>query len=275
MDLQGYLKNKGFDVHKNYGQIPLAIVSNFSLEDLQLVFKEFELQKVFDDSKYPFNFCPNFSFSIPDYTIRRTWFKSSNCLSEILLQELFIFYDKYFFCGLLSAQAKFHNLEYTFRIGKGTKTAGCCSLLDGKIIITLHHETFENITPENIKTLTVNGLVPLDKLNAIMIVFEHELLHAGFRTSSQAQAQEENHGPLFKKMALNLFGHTEITHQLLLPNDKKFTLSDFKKDDRIIVNIKGTLSPATVVKINKTRMRIILDDRTQYDVNPICVTQII
>lgn len=286
MNISEFLISKGFDVYKDYQTRPLVIISNYTIEDLRNAFKEYENenQKKFDDSKFPFKFSTDFSYSITDILTRRFSFRAVReysgrlilpypVIDVQLMVDMFNFYDTYFFAGLLKAQADYNNFKYAFNIGNGVKgSAGTCGLKNGQIIITLHKPLFDNINPNNVANLTVNGLLPQDRLEAIMIVFEHELLHAGFETSTRCTIEnfhDEHHGPTFKKMAFNLFGHLTTTHELIPTNrDKVYTLSDFRPNMRITVKIKDKIVPATVLKVNKTRMKIITDDQTKYNAPP-------
>lgn len=190
------------------------------------------------------------------------------------MNDPFEFYDFYFFSGLLKAQADFSNLKYNFIVGSGTRSAGTCSLKGGLVNITLSKPIFDAITPDKVGTLSANGIVIGNRLHAIMIVFEHELLHSGFETANGCT--DEKHGPNFKKMAASLFQHLSTTHSLLptsIKGDKVYILSDFKADDKIMINLKGVPTPATVIKTNKTLMRVIINDHTnaKYDINSVIV----
>ena len=315
MSLVNFLVKNGIGIDNKDGK--LVITCTKTLDELYYLFKSFKIEdeksfkienekslkieinksfkieneKKFPNDKYPFCFGPSFSYSIPDHVIRRKLIRSLlkvnsepiSCYPNLdicIMEQMFQHYNHYFFAGLLKAQADFNNLKYKFEIGTGSKSnAGSCSIKDGNLRIKLHKGVFDNITESNCNKLKVNGIVPLDRLDAIMIVFEHELIHAGYSSATGSIALElmnENHGPSFKKMVLCLFGHQTCSHSLI-PNEteKKYSLNDFSPNARITFKLKGVITMATVLETKRTKMVVITDAKSKYCIDPSIVISIL
>ena len=60
-------------------------------------------------------------------------------------------------------------------------------------------------------TPTANGVVCTDRTMALQVLMEHEFVHL----YEMLTTGKSNHGSLFKKVALDLFGHTDFRHNLV------------------------------------------------------------
>lgn len=172
------------------------------------------------------------------------------------------FYDMYFFGGLLKAQLDFHNISLKIMVGNGSKgDVGSFGIISGDAVIRIQARVFNAVTKENISLLTVNGLTIRNRLDAILIMMEHELLHLGFKTSGiDSEVADELHDHLFKKMALQLFGHTATTHSLISTGgDKKYILSDFKIGTKATIKIKSKVETVGVSKLIERKWSHILN----------------
>lgn len=288
MSLAKFLENNNVNISEKAGQ--LVITSSKTLDELASLFKRFQIEneKKFPIDKYPFCFGPKFSFNMPDYIPRRNLIRSLLKVNSLpisgyptlnisIMEQMFEHYDHYFFAGLLKAQADFNNLKYKFENGSGVKgCAGSCSVVDGNLRIKLHKGVFDNITETNCNKLRVNGIVPTDRLEAIMIVFEHELIHSGYQSSNTLELMNENHGPCFKKMVLCLFGHQSCSHELIpIESERKYVLNDFVPNTRITFKLKGNVTIATVLETKRTKMVVMTDDKSKYRIDPSIVISII
>jgi len=140
------------------------------------------------------------------------------------LANLFELYDLYFFNRF------FHNNykeKISFRLSRRmTRAAGRIAYTkhDGAYKIslstTLISQTFHDVKRE----VTVNGIVCHNRLEATMRVLEHEIIHllewVLFGGTSCSK-------PRFRYLSRNIFGHTDVTHQLVTQTErahKKFNL---------------------------------------------------
>lgn len=280
MSILKYLQTHGYIIEESTG---LKLSGSGTLDDLIQRIAAFELDKSshpMDTRAFPFAFTPDFNFTLLDIDTRRNFYREAHDpypdLTPEFMQLMFQFYDKYCFAGLLTAYLKHCDLEPKFVIGRGTSCAGSCK---SNGTITLHKQVFDNIVPDNVNTLTANGLNITSRLDAIMYVFEHELVHLGCLLS-RTELQTEHHGSLFKLIANNLFGHTQCTHSLI-PNTrskgKKFLLEQFKPDQQIMVDFeKKGIHQCTVLKPNRVRI-LVRQNHTQktYTIHPDLVLEIL
>ena len=93
---------------------------------------------------------------------------------------------------------------------------------------------------------TVNGLLSEDSLDAMLLVFEHELCHL---LELNIYGKSSCKGKRFKKIAKNFFGHTDSYHKLptpgeiavekfkIKPGDKVSFLYEMKKNEGIVQSI--------------------------------------
>lgn len=147
---------------------------------------------------------------------------TSIAVSDVRL--LFTLYDERFFHGFF---AENYQGRVQFRLSQRmTKAAGKTEHLRGTddfvIVLSTHllFQTFHDVT----RDIRVNGIVCHDRLQAMMRVFEHEIIHLIehilFDSSSCSR-------PYFQRLAHNIFGHTDVTHRLITTEeiaDKKFDL---------------------------------------------------
>ncbi len=81
------------------------------------------------------------------------------------------------------------------------------------IASTLLYQTFWDVK----RTITVNGIVCHDRLEALQRIFEHELIHfieIFLWKKSSCSAQQ------FKRLVRQIFGHSETTHQLITQTER-------------------------------------------------------
>eukprot|EP00466_Bigelowiella_natans_P003900 jgi/Bigna1/60706/fgenesh1_kg.14_\ len=72
---------------------------------------------------------------------------------------------------------------------------------------------------ESSRKITVNGLKCEDRLEAMLRIIEHEMVHIilfcdGIPSDGDGR---NHHGPLFQMAARNIFGHTHFRHDLVTP----------------------------------------------------------
>ncbi|HOA35246.1 MAG TPA: hypothetical protein PKV91_04020 [Bacillota bacterium] len=94
----------------------------------------------------------------------------------------------------------------------------------------------------------VNGVKTRDSLEALQLVFEHELCHLielhCFKESSCRQER-------FQSLALNLFGHTESCHQLPLIPEIATAKYGLSIGDRVSFQVEGKTFDGIICRITK------------------------
>lgn len=152
------------------------------------------------------------------------------------LKTLFHRYDEVWFKEGLQQLAKYHKIRIRFGILKATKTAGECKYevnlkcncvisncvgpecMSGVCTISVSKPIITGIFNQGEKQLKVNGIHVKDRLEALQVVFEHELVHMYMYLKGlckKGKGYYSSHGTLFSETSLRFFGHTEFRHSLL------------------------------------------------------------
>ena len=205
-----------------------------------------------------FNNCPNFTQ-----------------LSVKNLHYLYQLYDFEFFNNKLNHHLLLTNGLLLFDISdRMTKTAGKCksikelhssgistSTYSIKISTAIILDTFVSKN----SPLACNGLLCKDRIDCLMIVFEHELMHFVIRSNiniSEPSAIYSSHGKLFKQLVYAYFNHTGVTHGLL---DIIVDKGQFKIGDSVKFTLsKQGLITGTIKKLNPKRAVIETVEATYY-----------
>lgn len=156
------------------------------------------------------------------------------------LRRLFTLYDIFFFERYFTQHYKgkisfyfsermhssagimcFHESERTYEIG---------------IAVAM---LFDNFTG-NRGEMEVNGLVCKNRLEAMMRVLEHE---AGHVIEYILYGNTNCQAPRFKKLVMDLFGHTKTTHSLLTSREIARVEKNISPGSPVTFNYKGELSP--------------------------------
>lgn len=178
------------------------------------------------------------------------------------LRVLFEGYDDLFFDrGLRGALP--HPIELTFN-GRLRSAGGrtvrrrdrARGTLDYAIEVssTLLFNNFR--TPE--ETAFVVGLPCADRLDALMRVMEHELLHVAeflaFGSSKCAQKR-------FQTCAANLFGHAEHQHAMITPRQKTLQTTHLRPGDRVRFVFDGLPRRGIINRLNRRATVLVPDTR--------------
>ena len=133
-----------------------------------------------------------------------------------LMQKMYEYYDESFFQGLLSRQVKSSGKGIVFELSnQASSSAGSAWVRRNKTTrIMFSVKVFREVTKKTVASLTVNGLNVTNRVDAMMRVMEHELVHLALLTSGSKEHTNEGHGPFFKAIVFALFGHITTTHDL-------------------------------------------------------------
>jgi len=185
-----------------------------------------------------------------------------NSIATSDLSIMFSLYDEYFFNGSLNDEypdAIFFNIS-----SRMTKAAGKTTqyLENGIFVIsissTLIFQSFKDVDRE----IKVNGLVCQDRLEAMMCVFEHELVHLlellAFDNSSCKKQR-------FKQISRNLFGHTDVTHQLITQYERAKEKYDMGIGDEVSFEYEGEEYIGIIYRITKRVTVMVKDENGNYE----------
>ncbi|MHA2172326.1 MAG: hypothetical protein ACXAB7_20850 [Candidatus Kariarchaeaceae archaeon] len=106
------------------------------------------------------------------------------------------------------------------------------------------------------RSILVNGMQCLDRIEALQRIFEHELVHLyemlKWRQSSCAKQR-------FRTLATHLFAHTDTTHQLITSAERAKKKFDIRIGDIVFFNYKRRVLSGLVNRITK-RATILVED---------------
>lgn len=150
------------------------------------------------------------------------------------LKEIFDAIDEHYFFGCLRPLLRAERRKVTFRVSdRMTSRAG--QVLTDYQHSPLAHEVavssfllFKAFSDPRSRGITVNGLECRDRLDALLRIVEHEMVHLlfccdratealGLGTGRDGDRKEGYHGPTFQSAVLRLFGHTHTQHDLITP----------------------------------------------------------
>ncbi len=177
------------------------------------------------------------------------------------LQRLFELYDEHFFRRYLTGEA---GVKVSFRLSKRmTRSAGKTSYnqRDNSFVITLSTELLFQTFLDVDREIRVNGLACQDRLEAAMVVWEHETIHLLewllHGTSSCSQLR-------FRLMARRIFGHTDVTHQLVTRRERAQVRYGLQVGDRVKFDFDGTIRYGFIHRITKRATVMVNDQQGAY-----------
>jgi hypothetical protein len=177
------------------------------------------------------------------------------------LKNLFYLYDLYFFDRFFYSTCR---RRIFFRLSRRmTKAAGMTTYMkhantyEISLSTTLIFQTFQDVMRE----VVVNGIVCHDRLEASMRVLEHEIIHllevVLFGSSSHSR-------PRFKQLCRNIFGHTDITHQLVTQPEIAHEKFNLRVGDEVSFEYEGTAHNGIIIRITKRATVIVRDPHGLY-----------
>lgn len=204
-----------------------------------------------------------------------TWYnENNNYLSPNQIKSMVQMYDAVFFGGLIESSLKRTHTYYKFDLSSAKTYAGAYKNKGNAQIISISWPMFKKLFPSGSETYTSNGIVCRDRLEALQITLEHELIHMLVRLSQHLPEKIQkydkvysSHGQLFKDLVHAYFGHTGVTHGFHVPNENRKTKVHFKVSDRVqFHDAKGNVSQGKVVKLNPKKARVELDTKQTWNV---------
>lgn len=181
------------------------------------------------------------------------------------LKRLFEKYDRVFFhgqCGELTTT----NNTLRFRLSPRMTSAAGKTIqrkpkhrpkvgADYEIAIstTLLFETFN----EEVRPITVSGVLCCDRLEALQRIFEHEMLHL---IEMLVWDHSSCSADRFRSMAHRLFGHLQNTHQLITPREIAHAKYGIVPGQRVKFTFEGRRYVGVVNRVTK-RATVLVPDR--------------
>lgn len=177
------------------------------------------------------------------------------------LELLFELYDEYFFNNLI--RKSLPRRQLTFRISRRmTSVGGTTTRWPGRglkrprfeiaVSSTLLFQSFQD--PE--RRITVTGIECDHRLDALMRVFEHEMVHL-----LELFLWEDSSCSLhrFQTIAHANFGHTDHRHDLLTPSEAAFTQFGIRPGVRVSFRFEGRKLTGIVNRVTK-RATVLVPD---------------
>ncbi|CAK7994751.1 Hypothetical protein POVR1_LOCUS275 [uncultured virus] len=203
---------------------------------------------------------PNFDAELPSNSVA-------------ILDQLFQLYDRVFFSSSISDLMRQKNYQLAIRYNSRlTKTGGHCkkissSTYDIEIATHVVLGTFRH----GEKSYSSNGLLCYDRLDCLMNVFEHELVHYFIMITHghiKGDPVYKSHGLYFQQLVKAYFGHTAFRHALLSKIEEVGKPEDFKVDDCVTFTWKdGSLTTGKIMKLNPKRAVVFLSAQKSVSVS--------
>ena len=138
-----------------------------------------------------------------------------NNYSNKSLDTILNIVDKVYFNNILKKYFNDKKITLTLSFNdKYTRTAGLCTKKGCNYRIQIATDIFDKPFKQGMKSQKINGLKCYNKLECILHVFIHELVHLIIFVFCMDQNVPGGHGVSFKQITQSLFGHTDFRHNL-------------------------------------------------------------
>lgn len=192
------------------------------------------------------------------------------------LEQLYYLYDKYSFNNELQKMLLQKGHRITFSINLKSKIkAGTHCYSNGIHTITINPTLIKSLFNNGETTIKANGLKINDRLEALMNVFEHEIIHLycslkGYTRKvkmGQGKRYYGPHGKLYQELVFSFFGHTEFRHCFGL-GDMSIQLTKEKTHVGMSVffNDKNGKIYGKVIKCNPKNAQVNIGNKQIYNV---------
>lgn len=177
---------------------------------------------------------------------RSIYVKENDEISTKDLRRMFYHYDTYFFDGFFRSE---YHAKIFFRLSKRmTKSGGKTEAYNGIYMVSLSSYLLFQSFADVERKVVVNGIRCKNRLEATMRLLEHQIIHLleliVYGNTSCAKDR-------FKRLSKNIFGHTDVTHQLVTQEErakKKFGLT---VGDEVVFEYKGETHKGVIKRITK------------------------
>lgn len=181
------------------------------------------------------------------------------------ITDMFYLYNYIYFKCELTDMAKNRNIIIQFGFKRGIKTAGLHQFNGRSCKISVAKDLVEGLFKQGENRIWINGLNVRDRLEALQVLFEHELLHMYMTLKGWADKIKKGkgrryysaHGALFQELAKRFFLHTDYRHMLHQGDSTgHLTKERCKVGMNVWVVYKGDKYQGEVVKCNPRRAKV-------------------
>lgn len=175
-------------------------------------------------------------------------------IADIDLYKLFYLYDEvflnYWFKNNFKGKLKFKLSRQLTSSAGNTKTSEKIAVIkpeeiEFEVKVSLNH--LANFHKTN-RVKSVGGIEVKNKLDSLMLVFEHEVCHViEFIVRKKSSCSQTP----FKDLIYNLFGQSESTHKLVTIKEANYVEYGFKPGDKVNFIFEGKKLNGFINKINK------------------------
>jgi hypothetical protein len=181
--------------------------------------------------------------------------KYGESLGDREIQYLFELYNKRIFQGELKIELEKQKKSLRIQMTPGSenmKAGGWCKTTNDGFILSFPLALYQSLfLPGEEGGVKNGGLVAYDRLGALQLTMEHELIHLIIQLTGNRK-KGESHGKLFRFLVHYYFGQTECKHDLGLGDPSKWSkLSDFQVNDYVQIEAYkgGAIVEGRVVEI--------------------------
>jgi hypothetical protein len=197
--------------------------------------------------------------------------------AEVKVGELYELYDKHMDYRFSKAlHAKGHTLRLGWENRSGSRAGVACPPRAGKTVHTILfsnnvffrqvNETtiagFVDAHGKTVPPLTCCGIKCPDRLTALMLTMEHELVHVlNWLDGHPERDIKKGHGPVFMRVARTLFGHTMFKHKLCCGYHKTAdgTYHRFRLGERVQLRFRDKTVDACVQRLGPKSLTAVCD----------------
>lgn len=179
------------------------------------------------------------------------------------LKLLFLLYDKIFFDNYFGKKS---DLKFKFSVSKRMTKAAGKTIWQKNFLSIPENERFIEIRVSSHllelyalseDTKCVNGIIANDKLEALMLIMEHEMCHVmEISLYGNTNCKKDR----FKKIASKTFGHTNSYHQLPTNAETYKDLYKISIGDTVEFEFKKSTLKGIIYSINKLVAVLVLDN---------------
>lgn len=187
---------------------------------------------------------------------------SSRYFNNFTSDDLYIMYklyNRYIFKGQIEASLKNPKDLSLVVDNRSTKTAGKYVCTGDKHEIHIASKVLmKTFVGDRNGKLLINGLFVTDRISALQLILEHELVHMYISLQSQKTGKKyPSHGKFFRTLVYDLFGHTDVRHSLLNGDaSNNMTKQDCYIGMTVQFTLKNKKVKGKIIKLNPKRAKV-------------------
>lgn len=171
------------------------------------------------------------------------------------LRNMFELYDEYFlghyFRDRMNDRVRLR-LSPRMTRAAGKTLVGRDGTFEIRMATDLFFQTFDAVQRE----VKINGIVCHDRLEAFQRTLEHEIVHI---LEAVLHGRTSCSGDRFRSMARDIFGHTDVTHQLVTAREIAGRSCGLRVGCRAVFEVEGRRYEGVITRITK-RATVMVED---------------